>query len=104
MKPRTRVGLIVGAIGLFLNICVSGFIGFCGPVFAMLAGGVAGFMAAQQEKLGIKGEGAKAGATAGGIAGGLMILGQLIGGVATLVYYQVAGADTLFGQVPSSQG
>jgi len=101
MKPRTKVGLIVGGIGLFLNICVSGFFGFCGPVFAMLAGGVAGFLAAQQEKLGVKADGARAGATAGGIAGGLMILGQLIGGVATLVYYQVAGADTLFGQVPS---
>lgn len=101
MKPRTRIGLIVGAIGLLLNICVSGFIGLCGPVFSLIAGGVAGFLAAQQERLGVKGEGARAGATAGAIAGGLMILGQLIGGVATLLYYQVAGADTLFGQVPS---
>lgn len=101
MKPRIKIGLIVGAIGLFLNICVSGIIGLCGPVFSMLAGGVAGFLAAQQEKLGVKGEGARAGATAGGIAGGLMILGQLTGGIATLIYYQVSGADTLFGQVPS---
>lgn len=104
MKPRTRLGLIVGGIGLVLNICVSGFIGFCGPVFAMVAGGIAGFLAAQQEKLGVKGEGARAGATAGGIAGGLMILGQIIGGIAALVYFQVAGADTLFGQVPSGGG
>lgn len=101
MKPRTRVGLIVGAIGLFLNICVSGFIGLCGPVFSMIAGGVAGFLAAQQERLGVKADGARAGATAGGIAGGLMIVGQLIGGIGTLIYYQVSGADTLLGQVPT---
>ncbi|MFN8387746.1 MAG: hypothetical protein U0V48_08355 [Anaerolineales bacterium] len=101
MKPRVKLGLIVGAIGLVLNICVSAFVGFCGPVFSLVAGGVAGFLAAQQEKLGIKSEGARAGATAGGIAGGLMILGQLLGGIGTLVYFQMQGADTLFGAVPT---
>lgn len=100
MKPRTRLGLIVGAIGLVLNICVAGFIGFCGPLVSLIAGGAAGFFAAQQEKLGTKGEGARAGATAGGIAGGLIILGQIIGGLAALAYVQYSGAPVPFGQVP----
>lgn len=101
MKPRTRLGLIVGGIGLVLNICVSAFIGICGPIFSLAAGAAAGFLAAQQEKLGIKSEGARAGATAGGIAGGLMIIGQLIGGVGALAYMQVSGTNTIFGQIPS---
>jgi hypothetical protein len=62
---------------------------------------VAGFLAAQQERLGVKADGARAGATAGGIAGGLMILGQLIGGIGALVYLQFSGGDTPFGAIPS---
>jgi len=105
MQPRTRIGLIVGVIGLVLNVCVSGFLGFCGPVLSLIAGGVAGFMAAQQEKLSSKNEGARAGATAGGIAGGLIIVGQLLGGVAALAYFQTSGTgNTIFGQVPSFSG
>jgi len=102
MKPRTRLGLIVGAIGLVLNICVAGFIGFCGPLVSLIAGGAAGFFAAQQEKLGTKGEGARAGATAGGIAGGLIILGQIIGGLGALAFVQYSGAPVPFGQVPDA--
>ena len=49
MQPRTRIGLIVGVIGLVLNICVAGFIGFCGPVLSLIAGGIAGYFATQQE-------------------------------------------------------
>ncbi len=102
MQPRIRIGLIVGFIGLVLNICVSGFVGICGPFFSLLAGAVAGFFAAQQEKPLTKGEGAKAGATAGGLAGGLIILGQIIGGVGALYFMQVRGLSTLFGQIPSA--
>ena len=102
MQPRIRIGLIVGAIGLVLNICVSGFIGLCGPLVSLIAGGAAGFFAAQQEKLGTKGDGARAGATAGGIAGGLIIIGQLIGGIAALAYMQYSGMQTIFGQVPTT--
>ena len=102
MQPRIRIGLIVGVIGLVLNICVSGFVGLCGPFFSLIAGAVAGFFAAQQEKLPAKGEGARAGATAGGIAGGLIILGQLIGGVGALFFLQANGAEMPFGQIPST--
>ena len=86
MQPRTSIGLIVGAIGLVLNICVAGFLGFCGPVLSLIAGAIAGFLAVQKEKPLTKNEGARAGATAGGLAGGLIILGQLLGGLGSLLY------------------
>ena len=104
MQPRIRIGLIVGLIGLVLNICVSGFLGFCGPVVSLLAGGIAGWFAAQQEKPMAKNEGARAGATAGGIAGGLIILGQMIGGVGALLFMQTSGVQSPFGQIPSLSG
>ena len=102
MQPRVRLGLIVGAIGLVLNICVAGFVGFCGPFFSLLAGAVAGFLTAQQEKQPTKGDGARAGATAGGIAGGLIILGQVIGGLGSLAFYQYSGTQLPFGAAPSA--
>src|SRR5262245_30068857 len=102
MQPRVRVGLIVGVIGLVLNACVAGVVGFCGPVLSLIAGGVAGFLAAQQEKPAVKGEGARAGAIAGGISGGLIILGQIIGGVGALVYFQFSGAKLPFGSIPNA--
>ncbi len=100
MKARTRMGLIVGAIGLVLNICVAGFIGLCGPIVSLIAGAVAGFFAAQQERLVSKNEGARAGATAGAIAGGLIIIGQIIGGIAALFMMQSSGTAPIFGQMP----
>ena len=97
MKPRVKLGLVVGVIGLVLNSCVAAFVGLCGPIFTLLAGGVAGFLAAQQEKLGVKGDGARAGATAGGIAGGLMILGQIVGAVIALTIQQSSGTVPFIG-------
>lgn len=38
VQTRTRTGLIVGVVGLVPNICVSGFIGFCGPFLPLIAG------------------------------------------------------------------
>lgn len=102
MQPRTRMGLIVGVIGLVLNICVAGFIGFCGPLVSLIAGAAAGFFAAQQEKLPVKSEGARAGAIAGAIAGGLIILGQIIGGLGALAYIQYSGTPIPFGTVPDA--
>lgn len=102
MQPRIRIGLIVGTIGLALNVCVAGFVGFCGPFLSLVAGGIAGFFAARQEKPLTKGDGARAGATAGGIAGGLIIVGQVIGGVAALYLMQARGMDTILGQVPGA--
>jgi hypothetical protein len=102
MQPRIRIGLIVGVIGLVLNICVAGFIGFCGPLLSLLAGAAAGFFAAQQEKPQTKNEGARIGVTAGGIAGGLIIVGQIVGGVGALFFMQSRGMQVPFGQIPST--
>src|SRR5258706_13203007 len=104
MQPRIRMGLIVGVIGLALNICVAGFIGFCGPFLSLLAGGAAGFFAAQQGKLPTKSDGAKAGATAGAISGALIIIGQELGGIAALAYMQASGAQVPFGGRPALYG
>jgi hypothetical protein len=101
MQARTKIGLIVGVIGLVLNICVAGFLGFCGPVLSLIAGGIAGFFAVRQEKPFTKNEGTRAGATAGGIAGGLIIIGQILGGLGALLYMQSSGGPTIFGQVPN---
>jgi hypothetical protein len=103
MQPRIKMGLTVGAIGLALNVCVSGFVGFCGPFVSLLAGAAAGFLAARQEKLSAKRDGAKAGAMAGGIAGALVIIGQVIGGIAALALIQTSGMQLPFGQVPSTE-
>ncbi len=102
MQPRIKMGLVVGVIGLAINVCVAGFIGLCGPIVSLLAGGVAGFLAAQQEKLSTKNEGAKAGAISGGIAGALVIIGQVIGGVVALAIMQASGNQLPFGTIPSS--
>ncbi len=104
MQPRTKVGLIVGVIGLVLNICVAGVFGICGPFLSLIAGGIAGFLAVQQEKPAVKNDGARIGATAGGIAGGLIVLGQVLGSVGALVFMQATGAQVPFGQVPSASG
>jgi hypothetical protein len=101
MQARTRIGLIVGVIGLVLNVCVAGFFGICGPVVSLIAGAVAGYLAVQREKPLTKNDGARIGATAGGIAGGLIILGQLLGGVGALVLMQTTGAAPPFGQIPT---
>jgi len=102
MQSRIKFGLTIGAIGLVLNICVAGFFGFCGPVLSLIAGGVAGFLTAQQEKLPSKGAGARAGAVSGGIAGALIIIGQIIGGIGALIYFQNSGIQIPFGQIPSA--
>jgi hypothetical protein len=97
MQPRIKVGLIVGMVGLAMNICVSGFIGLCGPFASMIGGGVAGYFAASQEKLSTKSDGAITGAIAGAITGALMIIGQIIGGVIALTIEQTTGKVPFIG-------
>lgn len=100
MKPRVKMGLAVGAVGLALNVCVAALMGICGPAVSLAAGAVAGYLAVQQEKPTIKGEGAKIGAIAGVIAGALVIVGQIIGGVGALAFLQYSGMQFNFGTVP----
>ncbi len=101
MQPRIKIGLIVGGAGLLLNICVAALIGFCGPFVALMAGAIAGFITASQEQLPTKNDGARAGAISGLVAGGLILVGQLIGGISILLYLQTTGTPTLFGAPPN---
>lgn len=100
MQPKIKVGLLVGAIGLVLNICVAGFMGICGPFVSLIGGAAEGFFAAKQENSATKGAGAQAGATSGAIAGALILIGQVIGAVGALAFLQVAGTQLPFGQIP----
>ena len=102
MQPRVRMGLIVGAIGAVLNACVSAAFGFCGPFVSLIGGALAGYFAAQQEKAPSKNEGAKLGAISGAIAGALILIGQVIGGIAALAFVQMSGMQVPFGNVPST--
>lgn len=99
MQPRIKMGLAVGAIGLVLNACIAGLMGICGPLVSLIAGGIAGYLAIQQEKPSTKNDGAKAGAIAGGIAGALIIIGQVIGAISALVMMQAMGTQLPFGQM-----
>jgi hypothetical protein len=101
MQSRIRIGLVVGAIGLVLNICVAGFIGLCGPAVSLIGGAVAGFMAAQREKAATKSDGARLGATSGAVASGLILIGQVVGAVSALAYFQFSGTPLPFGAAPS---
>jgi hypothetical protein len=102
MQPRIKVGLLVGVIGLVLNVCVAGFIGICGPLVSLLAGALAGFFTARQEKPAVKSAGAQAGAISGAVAGALVLIGQVLGGAGALAYMQFSGARSPFGQIPST--
>jgi hypothetical protein len=100
MQARTRIGLIVGGIGLVLNICVSGFIGLCGPAVSLLGGGLAGFLAAQKEKPLTKADGARVGATSGAVATALILIGQVLGAVSALAYFQFSRTPLPLGAAP----
>ncbi len=102
MKSHIKFGLIVGAIGAVLNVCVSTAIGLCGPGVALLAGAIAGFLAAQQaETMMSKNDGARMGGIAGAIAGALILIGQLIGAVGALILIQQTNIELPIGSAPT---
>lgn len=101
MKARFQIGLIVGLVGLVLNVCASLVSGLCGPAVAFIAGAVAGFFTGRQEKAATKSAGAQAGAISGAVAGALMIVGQVLGGIGSLAYLQATGTSLPFGTIPS---
>lgn len=100
MKPSIKMGLLVGVIGMVLNVCVSAGVGLCGPGVSLVAGAVAGYLAAYQGKAATKGNGARDGATAGGISGLLITIGQVIGAISALAYVQFSGGKSIFGTIP----
>ncbi len=101
MKPYLKFGLLVGIVGFFLIIPVTVAVGICGPGVTLLAGAVAGFLAAYKGQARMSREGGQSGAIAGAIAGMIMLLGQLLGGVITLGYLHQTQAKVPFGGLPS---
>ncbi len=101
MKPSIKIGMLAGVIGLVLNVCVSAAAGICGPAVSLVAGALAGYFAARQEKPATKGDGARSGATAGAITGLLITVGQIIGAIGALAYMQYSGSSLPFGTIPS---
>lgn len=102
MKATVRYGLIVGVIGLVLNICVALVLGFCGPLATIIAGAIAGYLGARAETTVTKGDAAREGAIAGAITGGLMLFGQILGASLSLGFVQWTGIDFGFGTVPNA--
>jgi hypothetical protein len=102
MKARFKIGLIIGLVGLVLNVCVAAAFGICGPVVSLIAGAVAGYFTARQEKPATKSSGAQAGAISGAVAGALILIGQIIGAIGALAYVQYSGAKIPFGTIPST--
>jgi hypothetical protein len=103
MKSSIQWGLIVGGVGLFLNIAVSGFVGLCGPFFTLLAGTLAGWLAVRGQLFPERGQRTTRGAVAGALTGGLMLIGQVIGGILALLFIQSSGAG-VFGQPVPTEG
>jgi hypothetical protein len=101
MTPRVKYGLIAGAVGLVLNSCISAALGICGPLVALLAGAVAGFLTVRAEDTPPQGEGARLGAISGLIAGALVFVGQLIGGVIVLALVPATGFQPIVGTLPA---
>jgi len=86
MKPRIKIGLVSGIIGLLLTISVSVFGNvYWSPIVFFLTGGIASFYTIQQEKPQTRSGGARAGATTGSIAGILVMLGLFIGSLLILL-------------------
>ncbi len=100
MKPRIKIGLIAGAIGLVVTLIVAMVMGICGPFVALLTGVAAGFFALQQETVADKRGGASVGAISGGVAGALILIGQIGGGLAALFLISNAEISTLMGSAP----
>lgn len=102
MKPHVRTGLIVGAIGLPVNIVVSALLGLCGPVVALIAGAVAGVIAAGKGAAASRSDATRNGALAAALAGLLTEMGQLIGGVGLMVVARSLQWDLPFGAIPGA--
>jgi hypothetical protein len=103
MKTSVKAGVIAGVIGLFFNICISTFMGICGPGTALIAGACAGFFAGQKmPPAASRKDGAQAGVISGLIAGGFTLLGQLIASILVLVFAQFTQLKTFFGNIPTT--
>lgn len=96
MRPRFRIGLIVGGVSLVLVFCplvgvgTDAFVAFV----AMVVAAVAGFFAADKENLGTRSEGATPGAVAGAIAGGMFLVCRFA--LLSLILAAINAAGTVY--------
>ena len=97
MRPGIRFGLIVGVVGLLVNTAISALLGLCGPLIALTAGALAGILTARAEAPPTQTDGARAGTIAGLIAGGLILIGQMIGGLLALTLIKSMGMPSILG-------
>jgi hypothetical protein len=102
MSGRVKWGVIVGLVGMVANLVVSFVMGICGPLVTLLAGAIAGFLAARSEGPGPRVRSAQAGAVAGLLAGGLMLISQVVAGVAVVLFLQATGLPGLGGTIPAN--
>jgi hypothetical protein len=111
MKPRVKVGLIAGFLGLGLGFFVYMIIGILFGVFirfplelaypifgffyTLLVGAAAGNFAAKKERVLVAGDGARIGAVSGGIAGAIMVIVPLrLCGLGGLVSFMLESGET----------
>jgi len=106
MSLRVRSGLIAGAGGFLLTLCIGVAVGLCGPLGGIAAGAVAGLLTIRGQAALPRNQAARDGAVSGAIAGVLCLFGQLIGtlGSLSLVPAILArnGGQLPFGQLPTS--
>lgn len=101
MSPRVRIGLIVGLIGAVLNTGVSALFGFCGPFATLIAGAIAGLLTARATRGALRPATTTNGAIAGVITGGLMLIGQMLGAVISLLLVLSGALGLPMGTLPS---
>ena len=89
MRRHIKIGLIVGAVGLVVNIGVTFLIEICGPVTSTIAGIVAGFLSVRITNLPTRSQGAQIGSVSGAIAGVLVLVGQILGSAISLFLAQL---------------
>ncbi|NPA93656.1 MAG: hypothetical protein GXO56_08270 [Chloroflexi bacterium] len=99
MSKPVKFGLLVGAIGLVTNACISALLGLCGPGVSLIAGAVVGYLIGHQA-VG-KAQAGKDGALGGAVAGVLLLVGQIIGGLLALVIIQHVPSQGGWLQPPS---
>lgn len=102
MAAKIKFGLIVGAVGLIINIFVSFLVGICGPFIGFAAGAIAGWLTVRADRPTVRNTGVSLGTQAGAIAGALVLVGQLIGNIGGLLFIQSTQTEPLFGELPQT--
>lgn len=104
MKPRLRVGLVVGGISIIPSFLMAFTFCCMVPFLALFVGSVAGYFAAIQEKPRSRDEGAGVGAIAAGIAGGLSSAGILVSLSISRFFFNFRSFDRFAESLTSNPG